>query len=78
MNTSFLPSAQPVLSGTVESPIQKITELSWQSQLALLVSTLLGLVLVVILSPLLLIAGIWLAWTRLTEFLTHSQRKPSP
>lgn len=46
-------------------------DLSWQSQLALLVSTILGVVLVVLLSPFLLISFLWLGWTTLLNLLKH-------
>ncbi len=45
---------------------------SWQANLALILSTLIGAVLLVVLSPLLLVAALWLGWTQWTNFLARA------
>jgi len=56
---------------SLSNPFKEMAGLSWQANLALAISTLLGAILLVILSPLLLMAGIWLGWTKGMEHLAR-------
>lgn len=62
---------------TVARSLRSSTELSWRDHLALLVSTTLGLVLLVLLSPILIPIGVWMLIGRgLTAMKTPSLPPP--